>query len=216
MNNIFDNKAQGRLEQVLDRLFQKGPVEDMTTKALSHLHDSVAEASETVILLGSLDHTTTGTLFVAMRNNMIVAINFGMDEDTFIRQIENQFRLPVFFAPDETKSALTQIQNYLDGKQEKFDLPTDISTLTEFQQKVLEATRRIPRGTIATYMDIARKIGNPKAVRAVGQALGRNPIPIVIPCHRVIASDGSLGGYSGGGGLNTKAKLLQLEGAQLI
>jgi methylated-DNA-[protein]-cysteine S-methyltransferase len=62
-------------------------------------------------------------------------------------------------------------------------------------------------------MDIARKIGNPKAVRAVGQALGRNPIPIVIPCHRVIASNGSLGGYSGGGGLETKAKLLQLEGA---
>jgi methylated-DNA-[protein]-cysteine S-methyltransferase len=153
---------------------------------------------------------------MAMRNNKVVAIDFGVNEDEFVTRIEKQFDAPVYFGPDETRTALVQIQAYLDGKRTDFNLPTDISILTDFQQQVLQATQQIPRGRIATYMDIARKIGNPKAVRAVGQALGRNPIPIVIPCHRVIASNGSLGGYSGGGGLKTKAKLLQLEGAMAI
>jgi methylated-DNA-[protein]-cysteine S-methyltransferase len=78
------------------------------------------------------------------------------------------------------------------------------------------AAWEIPHGRIVTYGEIARRIGKPKAARAVGQALGRNPVPIVIPCHRVISSDGSLGGYSGGGGLETKTKLLELENSTLL
>jgi methylated-DNA-[protein]-cysteine S-methyltransferase len=77
----------------------------------------------------------------------------------------------------------------------------------------LQAVRTIPAGTVWTYGQMARAIGNPRASQAVGQALGRNPVPVVIPCHRVIASDGSLGGYSGGGGLASKRLLLNLEGA---
>ena len=78
---------------------------------------------------------------------------------------------------------------------------------------MLQTARNIPQGTLWTYGQVAQAIGKPKASRAVGQALGRNPVPIVIPCHRVIASDGSLGGYSGGGGLESKRFLLGLEGA---
>jgi methylated-DNA-[protein]-cysteine S-methyltransferase len=78
---------------------------------------------------------------------------------------------------------------------------------------VLQTARRIPMGSVWTYGQVARTIGQPKASRAVGQALGRNPIPIVIPCHRVVAADGGLGGYSGGGGLESKRLLLRLEGA---
>ena len=110
---------------------------------------------------------------------------------------------------------ISQITNYLSGNRTTLDLPYDIHTLTPFQQQVLLAALQIPRGQVYTYADIARKIGNPKAVRAVGQALGRNPVPIVIPCHRVVASNGKLGGYSGGGGLATKRKLLVLEGAMM-
>ncbi|HBY09431.1 MAG TPA: [Fe-S]-binding protein [Chloroflexi bacterium] len=146
----------------------------------------------------------------------MVAIDFGIDKETFIHRTERQFNFSIYYAPNETAAAILQVQEYLEGQRTRFDLPTDLSVLTDFQRQVLNATQQIPRGRIATYMDIALKIGKPKAVRAVGQALGRNPIPIVIPCHRVIASDGSLGGYSGGGGLETKGKLLKLEGVSLI
>lgn len=203
-------------EEILDTLFLQGPDEDMAKKAQTRLRATLAEAKGNVILYGRLEHAAISMLFLAIRKPNIIAIDFGADEDAFIARIEKQFSAPVYFGPDETRPALAQIQAYLDGERIDFDLPTDISILTDFQQQVLQATQQIPRGRIATYMDIARKIGNPKAVRAVGQALGRNPIPIVIPCHRVIASDGSLGGYSGGGGLETKAKLLQLEGAMAI
>jgi methylated-DNA-[protein]-cysteine S-methyltransferase len=95
----------------------------------------------------------------------------------------------------------------------RFELPVDLDRLTPFQVTVLQAARSIPSGSVWTYGQLARTIGSPKASRAVGQALGRNPVPIVIPCHRVVASDGSLGGYSGGGGLQSKRFLLGLEGA---
>lgn len=209
-------RDQEQIEKTLNSLFRNSPGENMITKAERNLLVSLAKAKENAILYGQLVHPTTATLLMAMRNTRVVAIDFGVNEDDFVTRIEKQFDAPVYFGPDETRTALDQIQAYLDGQRTDFDLPTDISILTDFQQQVLHATQQIPRGRIATYMDIARKIGNPKAVRAVGQALGRNPIPIVIPCHRVIASDGSLGGYSGGGGLETKARLLQLESAQLI
>lgn len=208
--------TRDQTEEILGMLFQKGPDENMVTKAQDNLQVSLAKAKANAIFYGSLNHATISTLHLAIRSSSIIAIDFGVDEDAFTTRIENQFDAPVYLGPDEAKDALKQVQAYLDGERTDFDLPTDISILTDFQQQVLQATQQIPRGRIATYMDIARKIGNPKAVRAVGQALGRNPIPIVIPCHRVIASNGSLGGYSGGGGLETKAKLLKLEGAMAI
>ena len=192
------------------------PPESAILRAEAKLHRSLTAAKTEAILYGQLEHQTVATLYLAMRNEMVVAVDFGINEQTFIQRMARQFDAPVYFAPEETAAALKQVQEYLDGQRTSFDLPTDLSVLTDFQRQVLTVTQQIPRGRIATYMEIARKIGNPKAVRAVGQALGRNPIPIVIPCHRVIASDGSLGGYSGGGGLATKAKLLQLEGAMAI
>ncbi len=80
---------------------------------------------------------------------------------------------------------------------------------------MLEALQEVPEGDYVTYRELAERIGRPDASRAVGQALGRNPIPILIPCHRVIATDGSLGGYSGAGGVETKRALLEFEGADL-
>jgi len=105
-------------------------------------------------------------------------------------------------------AARQQLREYFEGERKDFDLPLNMSG-TEFQVQVLEELRRIPYGETASYADIAARIGRPKAMRAVGAANGRNPLPIVIPCHRVIGSSGSLTGF--GGGLDTKEALLRLE-----
>ena len=101
-----------------------------------------------------------------------------------------------------------EITEYLDGKRQSFEVPLDIQG-TEFQKKVWEQLLRIPYGQTLSYLEIAKRIQNEKSVRAVGTANGRNPLCVVIPCHRVIASSGELGGYSGG--LEIKNKLLDLE-----
>lgn len=105
-------------------------------------------------------------------------------------------------------AAQKQLTEYFSGKRRTFDLPLKL-TGTDFQLRVLDELRRIPYGETTSYADIADRIGRPKAVRAVGAANGRNPIPIIVPCHRVIGSNGSLTGF--GGGLGTKQALLRLE-----
>ena len=103
-----------------------------------------------------------------------------------------------------------EVQRYFRGESDSLrDIPVDLDESTEFERRVYEATRAIPFGKVATYGQIAKAIGAPNAQRAVGQALGKNPIAIVIPCHRVVASDG-LGGFTGG--LTWKRKLLRHEG----
>jgi len=101
-----------------------------------------------------------------------------------------------------------QLREYFTGERREFDLPLKLSG-TEFQVSVLEALQNIPYGETTSYGEIAKRIGRPKAVRAVGAANGRNPIPIIVPCHRVIGSTGDLTGF--GGGLDTKEALLRLE-----
>jgi len=106
-----------------------------------------------------------------------------------------------------------QIKAYLSGKPVRFTCRLDLSSGTPFQQKVWRALLTIPRGQTRSYAWVARKIGRPKSFRAVGAACGANPVPIIVPCHRVLASDGSLGGF--GGGLALKKQLLKLEGVRV-
>ncbi len=108
--------------------------------------------------------------------------------------------------------AVTQLKEYFKGEREEFDLPLDAEG-TEFQKRVWKQLQQIPYGQTRSYQEIARKVRNPKACRAVGTANGRNPLSIIVPCHRVITSSGTLGGYAGG--LNVKEKLLRLEGRSL-
>lgn len=108
-------------------------------------------------------------------------------------------------------TTITQLKEYFDGQRQVFDVPINISMGTPFQQKVWQALRQIPYGQTISYAKLASKIDNPNAFRACANANGKNPISLIIPCHRVIASDGSLGGYTGG--LDIKQTLLAIEKA---
>lgn len=109
------------------------------------------------------------------------------------------------------QDAIAQLQTYFSGKLQQFDLPLDLSAGTAFQQSVWQGLLKIPFGTTTSYGALSSSIGKPMAVRAVGTAIGRNPIGIIVPCHRVIGADGSLTGYAGG--LHRKEAFLKLEGA---
>jgi len=110
------------------------------------------------------------------------------------------------------RKAAKQLVQYFQGCLQQFDLPIDISVLTPFRQQVLQLTRLIPYGSVSTYGQLAKEVGSPQAARAVGAALGANPVPVIIPCHRVVASNGALTGFSGAGGILMKENLLSLEG----
>jgi methylated-DNA-[protein]-cysteine S-methyltransferase len=146
--------------------------------------------------------TPIGELLLAGDTNLLSVIGFpkgAMRRDPESDWIYNE-------APFE--NTRTQLDEYFNGERKDFDLPLSL-TGTEFQVSVLKALLEIPYGETRSYGAIARQIGRPKAVRAVGAANGRNPIPIIVPCHRVIGSSGDLTGF--GGGLDTKEALLRLE-----
>ena len=110
--------------------------------------------------------------------------------------------------------AKQQLEDYFSGKSKTFSLPVDLSAGTEFQKSVWKQIAKIPFGKTVSYVDIAKAIGNPKASRAVGGAVGANPIPLIVGCHRVLGSTGTITGYSGGKGIPTKRWLLNHEGIQ--
>lgn len=112
---------------------------------------------------------------------------------------------------DVLKTEVNQLNEYFYGKRKNFDIRLDIE-MPPFYQKVLNIVNKIPYGRYLSYQEVASKAGNPKATRAAGSANARNPIPVIIPCHRVLASGGKLGGY--GGGIKIKKYLLKLEGIQ--
>lgn len=109
------------------------------------------------------------------------------------------------------REAVAQLAAYFAGERTDFDLPLDLQAGTAFQQSVWDALLAIPSGGTTSYAELARRLGKPQAARAIGAAVGRNPVSIVVPCHRVLGTDGTLTGYAGG--LERKTALLQLEGA---
>jgi len=132
-------------------------------------------------------------------------------QEDFFRWLEARFSAQnVIEDRGRHEGVLAELESYLAGELREFESPLDLRG-TEFQMKVWREVRTIPYGTTCSYRDIAERIGYPRAYRAVGTANGANPIPVIVPCHRVIGKDGSLRGY--GGGLAMKERLLRLEGA---
>lgn len=160
------------------------------------------------ISYGSCKTALLGEVFVASTEKGLCMVDFLTSEKAFLQKLEGRFRGEVIRNDRRNKKALTQIDRYLKGKITKFDMPLDLRG-TPFQKRVWNALLKIPYGHTRTYQDVARSIGHPRAFRAVGNANGSNCIPLIIPCHRVIASRGGLGGY--GYGLEAKRRLLDLE-----
>ncbi|WP_336079726.1 methylated-DNA--[protein]-cysteine S-methyltransferase [Thalassospira sp. CH_XMU1448-2] len=146
-------------------------------------------------------NSPVGALTIFEFDDQIVALDWG-----FVDEMETS---PVL---EEAKKQLTA---YFAGQLEKFDLPLAPDG-TDFQKAVWAAMCDIPKGKTATYKELAAAAGSPKAFQSVGSACGMNPIPIIIPCHRVLASGDKPGGYSGQGGLETKRDLLKIEGVELV
>lgn len=168
------------------------------------------------IYIGQTDSTPLGQIWIAISERGLIAISIAENQQTFTDRVVAKFGVEPASDEGQTKFATRQIQEYLAGSRQHFDLLIDWSVMSPFQEKVLHATYEIPRGETRTYGEIAAIVGRPRAAQAVGRAQATNPIPIVIPCHRVLAADGSLHGYSAHGGLDTKAWLLQLEGALFV
>lgn len=152
-----------------------------------------------------------GVLYIARNAAGVCNLDFGVDEMKFVERID-----PLAHThrnPDALATAMAQLEEYFAGRRRRFEVAVDLSQMTPFQRSVLHTAETIPTGNVWTYGQVAQYIGKPRASRAVGQALGNNPIPIIVPCHRVIGKDGSMTGYSGGGGVESKKWLLRLEGA---
>lgn len=203
-----------QFEHALDQILGMEPPAARIQAALGALRAASRSWLEAV-WYGALADSRVGPLWVAVGRRGLVAIEFGDDEAGFVRRLASRSSAPVWRSQAHVAESIEQLRDYLAGRRNSFDLPIDLSRVTDFQREVLRAAAEVPAGLVATYGEIAQRIGKPRAARAVGQALAHNPIPIVVPCHRVVAADGSLTGYSGGAGVETKARLLALEGAAL-
>lgn len=151
-----------------------------------------------------------GPLWLALGPRGALAVHYGADpSDAELRRIVARYGPGLLRAPRRLDPLKRELDEYFRGKRRRFEIAVDLSPLTPFQRRVLATTKRLPFGAVATYRAIAERAGTPRATRAAGGALSANPIPIVVPCHRVLASDGTLGGYAGG--LAAKRYLLELE-----
>ena len=134
----------------------------------------------------------------------------NQDADELLVELAARVSPRVLEAPAQLDEARRELDLYFEGKLTDFDLPLDWQLSKDFRRRVLRAIARIPYGQTRSYTEMARRAGNERAVRAAGTACGSNPIPLVVPCHRVLRTSGALGGY--GGGLPMKEELLRLEG----
>ncbi|MBX3049774.1 MAG: methylated-DNA--[protein]-cysteine S-methyltransferase [Anaerolineales bacterium] len=156
-----------------------------------------------------------GLLWAAVSADGVWAASYGIDEVEFLHHIQERGPARPRRSATQPAPVLRQMDQFLRGQRRDFDLPVDWSGMTPFQVAVRRAVMAVPYGQTASYGDIAAAVGRPLAARAVGGVQARNPISFLIPCHRIVGSDGSLHGYGGFGGLETKRWLLKLEGAEL-
>lgn len=162
------------------------------------------------IFYASFDSSFLGRVFVASTERGVCLIDFLRSEKTFLKRLKDKFPGELIKDDQKNKDVLNQLRKYLKGYLKQFDCKLDLKG-TPFEKKVWLALKKIPYGQTRSYKEIAQAIGHPKAFRAVGNANGQNSIPLIIPCHRVIESNGGLGGF--GHGVRVKRQLLDFEKA---
>jgi methylated-DNA-[protein]-cysteine S-methyltransferase len=154
-----------------------------------------------------------GELFVGVSDRGLCVISYEADPELQAERLARGFGSRVLRSPKPVGTVARQLDEYFDGKRKEFELEVDLRLARDFGRTVLEELGRVPFGEVTTYGALAARAGKPRAARAVGTIMNRNPVPIVLPCHRVVGANGSLVGYAGG--LERKQLLLRLEGALL-
>jgi methylated-DNA-[protein]-cysteine S-methyltransferase len=157
--------------------------------------------------------TPVGPLLVGVTDHGVCRISYDPDSEHHLEALAKQFGPRVLRSPKPIDEVRRELDEYFEGRRRHFDLAPDLRGLSDYNQKVLSELARVEYGHTTTYGTLAALTGNPRAARAVGTIMNRNPIPIVLPCHRVVGASGSLTGYAGG--LDRKEQLLRLEGALL-
>jgi methylated-DNA-[protein]-cysteine S-methyltransferase len=157
--------------------------------------------------------TPIGPLLLAATERGVCRIAFDAEPERQLDDLARTYGTRVLRSPRPLDPLRRELDDYFEGRRREFDLPLDLQAVPGFHRAVLEELRHVPYGRTATYGGLAARVGRPKAARAVGGACNRNPVPIVVPCHRVVGAGGSLVGYAGG--LDRKRALLALEGASV-
>jgi methylated-DNA-[protein]-cysteine S-methyltransferase len=162
----------------------------------------------------AFEPSPVGDLLVAVTRRGLIRLAYNPKEhaDEILEELARRVSPRVVEAPAALDVVRRELDDYFEGKRTSFDIPVDWRLHDGFSRRVLRATARIPFGKVLTYAEVAAKAGSPRAYRAAGNALGSNRMPIVVPCHRVVASGGKIGGYTGG--LERKEYLLELEGVR--
>jgi len=182
--------------------------------ALPDIAEAAAAADLLDVAYATLD-SPVGRLLVARTAVGLARIAYldGDAEETVLADLADRISPRVLAAPRRLDEPRRELDQYFHGRRQRFDVALDLRLMTDFTRRVLTATAAIPYGSVSTYRDVATEAGSPRASRAAGNALGSNPLPIVLPCHRVLHSGGGLGGYTGG--LDRKRTLLAIERGQL-
>jgi methylated-DNA-[protein]-cysteine S-methyltransferase len=177
------------------------------------LIDAATAAGLLDVAYAKLD-SPVGTLLLAATPAGLVRIAYldGDQEDSILEDIARRVSPRVLAAPRALDEPRRELDEYFEGRRRSFEIAIDRQLMSDFGRRVLAATAAIPYGSVSTYQDVAARAGSPRGSRAAGNALGANPLPIVLPCHRVLRSGGSLGGYTGG--LDRKRTLLAIEQGQ--
>jgi methylated-DNA-[protein]-cysteine S-methyltransferase len=197
----------------LETALRRAAVVDVNTAAEAATISAIAAADREglVDVAFSVVDSPVGDLLVAVTPQGLVRLAF--DPERVLDELAERVSPRVVEAPARLDPVRRELDEYFDGRRRAFDLAVDWSLTSGFRRRVLEATARIPAGQVTTYGALAERVGNPRASRAVGGAVGSNPVAIVVPCHRVLPAAGGVGNY--GGGPERKAFLLELEHARL-
>jgi methylated-DNA-[protein]-cysteine S-methyltransferase len=204
-------ESMKKLEQALSRA-GRADVSAAAGDAAGRLAEQAASDGLLDVAYMTVD-SPVGPVLVAATRRGLVRISFcsHYDPDEVLLELSDRISPRVIEAPSYFDAVRRELDEYFEGRRTRFGLPLDWRLTGGFGRRVLKHTAQIPYGTVSTYKEMANAAGSPRGARAAGNALGSNPIPIVVPCHRVLASGGGLGGY--GGGIDNKMLLLKLEGA---